>query len=131
MNPDEQKDLIAYRMEQAQEALDDAAYLQTGGRGLNSVVNRIYYSMFYAVLALLQTTGNVPTKHTGVIGLFDKEFVLKGVFPKALSELLHRAFDLRQAADYRVRKMPSIDETRRPLVEATGFLAAIRGYLGQ
>jgi uncharacterized protein (UPF0332 family) len=38
--------------------------------------------MFYAALALLQTTGKVPRRHRGVLSLFDTEFVLKGVSQK-------------------------------------------------
>jgi uncharacterized protein (UPF0332 family) len=44
-------------------------------------VNRAYYAMFYAVLALLQRIGRVPSRHAGVISLFDTEFVLKAAIP--------------------------------------------------
>jgi uncharacterized protein (UPF0332 family) len=63
--------------------------------------------MFYAALSLLQMTGQVPSKHTGVISLFDTEFVLKGLLPRELSQDFHRAFELRQTADYRVMEVPS------------------------
>jgi len=53
MKPDDIKILIRYRLEQAQVALDDAKYLLDGGRSPQSIVNRSYYAMFYAALALL------------------------------------------------------------------------------
>ena len=53
MKPDDIKILIRYRLEQAQVALDDAKYLLEGGRSSQSIVNRSYYAMFYAALALL------------------------------------------------------------------------------
>ena len=77
--------LIQYRLEQAEAALDDAKYLLDGNRSPQSVVNRAYYAMFYAALALLQKAGKIPSKHAGVIGLFDTEFVVKGAFPRELS----------------------------------------------
>jgi len=40
-------------MEQAKTALDDAQFLFKGDRSPQSVVNRAYYAMFYAALALL------------------------------------------------------------------------------
>ena len=60
MKPDDTAVLVQYRLEQAQVALDDAKYLLDGNRSPQSVVNRAYYAMFYAALALLQKTGKVP-----------------------------------------------------------------------
>jgi hypothetical protein len=54
MSIDEKKKLLAlHRLQQAAESLEEAQYLMTGGKSLRSVANRIYYGMFYAVLALL------------------------------------------------------------------------------
>lgn len=58
--------------------------------------------MFYAALALLQKIGKVPSKHSGVVSLFDTEFVIKGVFPQGLSRDFHKAFELRQLSDYKI-----------------------------
>ena len=96
--------LIKHRLEQAHEALDDAKYLIDGNRSPQSIVNRSYYAMFYATLALLQKIAKVPTKHSGVISLFDREFVMKGIFDKSLSKDFHRAFELRQSVDYKIIK---------------------------
>jgi uncharacterized protein (UPF0332 family) len=63
-------------------------------------MNRLYYAMFYTVLALLQTRQLGTSKHSGAIALFDREFVKPGIFPKELSKTLHRAFELRQKGDY-------------------------------
>jgi len=77
--------LIQYRMEQARNAIEDAQFLFEGNRSVQSIVNRAYYAMFYSALALLQEIRKVPSKHPGVISLFDTEFVMKGIFPKELS----------------------------------------------
>jgi hypothetical protein len=95
MSADENRQLVKHRLQQAQVALDDAGFLLHGHRSAQSIINRSYYAMFYAVLALLQETGNVPSKHAGAISLFDTEFVAKGIFSKGLSKDLHRAFELR------------------------------------
>ncbi len=129
MNPENVAELIQYRMDQAREALDDARFLLSGGRGIGGVVNRAYYGMFYAALALMQTRGTIPTKHTGVIGIFDVEFVQQGHFSKSHSEWFHRAFDLRQSADYRIRKIPSIEETQELLDRADAFISAVGDFL--
>ena len=96
MKPEDTEVLITYRLEQAQTALDDARYLLDGKRSPQSIINRSYYAMFYAALALLQKIGEIPSKHAGVISLFDREFVKKGIFPKERSKDFHKAFELRQ-----------------------------------
>ncbi len=119
MKPDDIKILIRYRLEQAQVALDDAKYLLEGDRSPQSIVNRSYYAMFYAALALLQEISKAPSKHSGVISLFDKEFVMKGIFEKKLSKDFHKAFELRQTFDYKVIKNIGLDKAlesiKRPL----------------
>jgi uncharacterized protein (UPF0332 family) len=77
-------------LEQAQTAIEDAQFLLSGKRSPQSIVNRAYYAMFYAALALLQKINKVPSKHSGVISLFDTEFVLKGIFPKEFSNIFIR-----------------------------------------
>lgn len=103
--------LIMHRLEQAQQALDDAKYLIDGDRSPQSIVNRSNYEMFYATLALLQKISKTPSKHSRVISLFDKEFVMKGIFEKELSKDFHKAFELRQSVDYRIIKPISIDKS--------------------
>ncbi len=79
METDDIRALVYYRLEQASNALEDARLLAAARRPSLSIVNRSYYAMFYAALALLQDIGAVPRKHAGVLSLFDTEFVLKSV----------------------------------------------------
>jgi uncharacterized protein (UPF0332 family) len=131
MNWEEVQILVAARMEQAGTALADARFLETHGRSSQSVVNRVYYAMFYGALALLQTIGQTPSGHGGVLALFDREFVLPGLLPKRLSKDLHWAFDTRQASDYRALQSISSEEARKALATAEAFLAALREYLAK
>ena len=50
---DKKKSLTLHRLKQAEESLEEAQYLFLGGKSLRSVINRAYYGMFYAALALL------------------------------------------------------------------------------
>lgn len=121
--------LVRYRLEQADAALGDAQFLLDGGRSVQSVINRAYYAMFYAALALLQEAGTVPSKHAGVIGFFDTEYVLKGVFPRELSQDFHKAFELRQTADYRALQWPAGEDARETLAKAVCFVQCLKDYL--
>ncbi len=122
--------LVRYRLDQARTALADAKCLLDGSGSPQSIINRSYYAMFYAVLALLQRTGTVPSRHTGVIGLFDSEFIRTGVLPRDLSRHLHRAFDARQAADYRFANPIEPAEARDAWGKASRFVEAIAAHLG-
>ena len=121
--------LIKHRLEQAQEALDDAKYLIDGNRSPQSIINRSYYAMFYAALALLQKISKAPSKHSGVISLFDKEFVMKGIFEKELSKDFHKAFELRQSTDYKIIKPISADKANQIWQKAVKFVQAVEHYL--
>ena len=123
--------LVRYRLEQAQTAVEDARFLLEGNRSPQSIVNRSYYAMFYSALALLQKIGKVPSKHTGVISLFDSEFVLSGSFPKELSKDFHKAFELRQVSDYRTIKPISIEKAKETFNRAEYFVKAVKRYLDE
>jgi uncharacterized protein (UPF0332 family) len=122
------QELIRLRMQQATETLHEAQILigEHAGRG---AVNRAYYAMFYAVLALLATKGLGSSKHSGTISLFDREFVKPGDLPKELSRSLHMAFERRQQADY--GELIQFDEAAatRAIGEAETFVQKVRDYL--
>lgn len=131
MKQEDKNDIITYRLEQAQIALDDAIYLNAGGRSPQSIVNRCYYAMFYAALGLLQDIGKAPTKHSGIISLFDTEYVQKGIFPRILSKDLHKAFELRQSSDYKVRPALSEEQVKEEIDKASRFVEAVKSYFQQ
>ena len=85
--------------------------------------------MFYSVLALLAVKKLGTSKHSGAIGLFDKEYVREGIFPKELSKSLHIAFDLRQTHDY--GELIEIDKeiAENVLKDAKLFVKEIESYL--
>jgi uncharacterized protein (UPF0332 family) len=131
MNPDEVKVMVSYRLEQAAETLQEADVLIKANCSTRGIINRSYYTMFYSVMALLQTIGQVPSKHVRAIGLFNKEFVRTGVFPKNLSEYLHRAFELRQKGDYHAGKPTSREKALEIFHQAEAFLRSIQAYLSE
>ena len=131
MRPEELAEIIRHRLKQAQMALDDAKFLLDGHRSTQSIVNRAYYAMFYAVLALLQHIGRVPSRHAGVISLFDTEFVLKGVFPRELSRDFHRAFELRQVSDYKITADVSRERAEEMWQKAVHFVEVVRNHLAE
>lgn len=70
-----QQVLIDYRLTEARESLAEAKVLLREKMSNRAIMNRLYYAMFYTVLAILQTKRIGISKHAGVISTFDREFV--------------------------------------------------------
>lgn len=119
------RDLIHYRLDLAREMLRDAQVLKENGGSAVSIVNRAYYSVFYAALALLVTEDVEPNKHAGVLAKFDELFVRQGIFPREMSRILHHAFDMRQAGDYQKSKVITEEQAIEVLHSAEEFVDAI------
>ena len=118
---------VRARLKQARETLKEAQALfeQDFWRG---TINRAYYAMFYAVLALAASKGVVISKHTHAIAFLDKEFVKKGIFPKEISRALHMGFDERQTNDYGEIWDIEYTEAQNNLQEAKSFVKTIEDY---
>ena len=129
MKDQNQELLIRYRLEQTESALEEANLLMSQGRTTLGTVNRAYYAMFYAVLALLQFINKIPRKHSGAIALFDAEFVKKEIFPKELSLYLHKAFESRQVSDYQVVEPMSREDAEEIILNASNFVKTVKDYL--
>lgn len=121
--------LIQYRLEQAREVLKDGRALFDMERTPLSVVNRAYYSMFYAVLALLVAINKDAAKHQGALAFFDEYFIKTKIFPKEMSKWIHAAFESRQAGDYRDMLVVSREEAQEILESAESFLQAAEEWL--
>ena len=128
MKPEQLEDLLCYRVEQAHETLREAEILLNES-ALRGAINRAYYAMFYALLALLATKQLGTSKHSGALALFDREFVKAGVFPRELSRSLHLAFDRRQTHDYGEMTQVNHQIAEETLADAQAFVAAIESYL--
>lgn len=96
---EEKRALVEYRMERARETIDEARILFDAGK-INAYVNRLYYSCFYAVSALLLTRGFSTSKHGYLRSLMHREFVKTGVVPGELGAHFDRLFNSRQKGDY-------------------------------
>ncbi|HEY85459.1 MAG TPA: HEPN domain-containing protein [Chloroflexi bacterium] len=123
MKPEQLEALLNYRLEQANETLREAEILLREN-ALRGAINRACYAMFYALLALLATKQLGTSKHSGAIGLFDREFVKPGLFPRKFSRSLRLAFTLRQRHDY--KELTVIDRTtaEHTLSDAKDFVRA-------
>ena len=128
----DQESIFAYRMKQAEETLAEAARMLESGFSSRSIVNRSYYAMFYAVLALFihSNTPHKTSKHSGIIGIFNKEFIHTGKLDARLARMLYDLFDERMELDYRDFAEVSAQDSRVAVASAQEFVAAIKELTG-
>lgn len=123
------KALVEYRLTQALDSIKEADVLNQSGMSRRSVMNRLYYAMFYAVLALLQEKEMGTSKHSGAIALFDREYVKTGAFPKEMSKSLHRAFELRQKGDYMEETEVTAGDVEEIRLASEQFVKCVEKFL--
>ncbi len=99
MIPENKEDYINYRYRRAEESYKDALLLADNERW-NAVANRLYYSCFYAVVALLIKNNIESTTHDGSRTQFGLNFVKNGIVDKKYGKLYSKLFDYRQKGDY-------------------------------
>jgi len=126
---DKKRELALNRIQQAEESLEEAEFLFDGKKSPRSVINRTYYAMFYAILALLIFEKFGSSKHSGVLSYFNSNFVKTGKIPKELGRAVNKAFDMRLRGDYREQAILTREQVAPFLKMAESFISAVKDYL--
>ncbi len=99
MNENERKELVKYRLSRAKDTLKEVD-LHVSNKLWNTAINRLYYSCYYAVIALLVNKGINAQTHAGVRQMFGLHFIKTGLIDKELGKFYTDIFDKRQTGDY-------------------------------
>ena len=126
--PDYKKELVNYRRDSAKEKVYSAKLLLDSGSYKDSV-GRSYYAMFSAVRALLANDEIDFSKHAGVIGYFQKQYVKTGKFEKEYSKYLNGAFQIRNNCDYADFFLVSKEDAIEQYQRAEKFIKRVEEYL--
>lgn len=121
-------ELIKYRIEKSFETFDEALFCYKGEK-YSVCLNRLYYSAFYAINALLLCKDLYSKTHKGVKSLFNQHFVKINILSEDDSLLFSKLFDLRQENDY--QDFSKVDFSIIPeLIEKTkSFLTSINDLI--
>ena len=79
----------------AEEALQEAQ-INIETNCLQSSLNSLYYAIFYAISALAKSKSFITSKHSQLLGWFNKEYVKTGLFPKEIAKIYAETFEFRQ-----------------------------------
>jgi uncharacterized protein (UPF0332 family) len=92
-------ELIKYRLLEATETIQDVQLLLDNDR-LRAAINRIYYGMFYSLLALGLVYEFETSKHQQLIGWFNKNFINEGLIETKYGKIINKASNRRTQGDY-------------------------------
>ena len=116
--------LIKLWSQKAHDALASAR-LELDAGHLSFAVNRLYYSCFYAVTALLLKSGLQFSRHSAVLSEFNRSYVKTGEVDVSFSKFYQRLFDDRQQGDYIPTVVFEHSEVSQRLKEAESFVKTI------
>jgi len=120
---------IKIDIEKSDEALK-AAQLSLENQLLTTALNRIYYAIFYTVSALAEKYDFKTSKHSKLMGWFNKKFVLEDkIFDKNIYKIYENAFLFRQKGDYDTTYTADTEHTQKLLADAKVFVEAVRKFI--
>lgn len=101
MNIKEKNVYINFRIESSEKSFNASKLLADKGFW-NSSVNRLYYSVFYSINALLFLNNINIKSHSGLINQFSLHYIKTDKIDKKYGKLVAKLFRHRQKADYDV-----------------------------
>jgi uncharacterized protein (UPF0332 family) len=128
LEKNERAELIKYRLDEANESIADVQLLIDNDRS-RAAVNRIYYGMFYSLLALGLAYKFETSKHQQLLGWFNKNFIHEGLIDSKFGKIINDASSRRTKSDYEsfidFKKdtiVEMFDEMKEFIVEIERFL---------
>jgi uncharacterized protein (UPF0332 family) len=113
--------LARHRLGRAKAAFSEGNHLMKA-KAFMGAVNRFYYAAFYAARALLAVRELDSSRHSGVISLFQAQFVKPGLIATEKAKALPRAFEKRQKSDYGDFSTVTASEAQSIRKDVAGFL---------
>jgi len=120
--------LIRHRIQESEETIEDVKLLIENDR-LRAAVNRIYYGMFYSLLALGLAHGFETSKHPQLIGWFNKNFIHGGEIEPEYGKMINKAYNRRTKGDYDVFVDFDKDIVMEMFDEMKNFISRVKQYL--
>jgi uncharacterized protein (UPF0332 family) len=120
--------LIGYRIQQAKSTAREAEFLLNNDM-LRGAMNRMYYSMFYMLQALSLKFQFESSKHTQLLGWFNKTFIHTGKIDVRYSKIITKGYNLRTKGDYATVYSLDHQELLEMYGEMTEFIQEIERFL--
>lgn len=121
--------LIENLLEKSKIALEDAK-LALDNERLDNAHNRIYYALFYIVSALGYKFDFITSKHSQLLGWFNKEIIHnKKLFDQELFKIYKKAYENRMKSDYEFTYKASKENVLDLFNKAGSFIETVRNFI--
>ncbi len=123
------KEFALYRLDRAKEECETAELLYRESKLLASN-NRAYYSIFYAIRAILAMEKIDFKRHKDVLAYFNKNYVKTEIFPRQMGRKIIMASKVREDSDYDEKYEPNSEATYLQIETAKELIELVEKYLG-
>lgn len=128
MQAEDKKSLSKIRLERAEECLKEAQNLYDA-ESYKGAANRLYYSIFHAMRAVLALDGVDMKHHSGVISEFRRRYIKTGILDGRLSDIISVLSEMRSESDYDDFYVLSKSDIAEHFENARFFLDSVKQYL--
>ncbi len=122
------KEFALYRLERAKEECETAELLYKENK-LLAANNRAYYSIFYAIRAVLAIEKMDFKRHKDVLAYFNQNYVKTEIFPRQMGRRIIMASKVREDSDYDEKYEPSSEATSLQIETAKELIEMVEKYL--
>ena len=120
LTDEERRTTVRFQIEKAHKNFAQIELLSKAGYWDN-VANRLYYSLFHAVSAMLIRDGYNVSTHRGAVGAFGMHYVTTGIFSIEEGKHYSRLQGLREKSDYNCAYNAEEKEIA-PMIEPTRLM---------
>ncbi len=97
---------------------------------LDTALNRNYYAIFYIVLALGYKYNFVTSKHSKLMGWFNKKFIHEEhIFGDKMFRIYSKAFERRQKSDYDITFQSTSEMIEKLISDSKYFIKTVISHL--
>ena len=99
MTDEERATLVTLELKKAHETFEEIGIL-TAANKWSGAANRLYYSVFHAISALLLHDGHSVNTHNGSHAFFHLHYIKTGILPVEYGRLYNQLQTIREESDY-------------------------------
>lgn len=122
------REFALYRLERAKEEYETANLLFRENK-LLAANNRAYYSIFYAIRAILAMEKIDFKRHKDVLAYFNKNYVKTEIFPRQMGRRIIMVSKVREDSDYDEKYEPSSEATYLQIETCKELIELVEKYL--
>ena len=128
LNDEERKILVGLEIEKSRRTFAEIEILRQAGLWDN-IANRLYYSAFHAVSALLIHDGHPVGTHQGAVVMLHQHYVKTGILPKEDGAFYSQLQTLREKSDYNCTYYATEEDTAPRIALTEAFIEKVIGIV--